>query len=1172
MNEPLSLSTRKATRTLRRASYLAAPLLAYLALVGCSSGNVTADREDVGESAAQLQLAGTATASSVNGGNVAANAVDGNTGSRWESVQGTAADPSWLQIDLGSQKTFDRVYLSWEGAYGKSYKIQQSNDGTNWTDLFSTTTGDGGIDDITGLNGNARYVRMYGTQRGTTWGYSLYEMQVHQTAAACLSNDLTTSTTLASSATTGTASAAFDNNAGTRWESASADPQSIQVDLGAKKKINRVTIAWETARAKDYTIQVSDDGSTWTTLVTKTNMPAGTNVTDDLTGLNGAGRYVKMAGTTRTTGYGYSIWEMNVFGDDNANCGGASCTPNTCAGLGATCGSPSDGCGGTLACGSCGTGLTCNASNQCVSSCTPTTCAALGATCGSPSNGCGGTLNCGTCSSGQSCNTSNQCVASGGGSCASNNLTTSATLATANSAVAGSQTAALAFDNNVGTRWESTAVDPSWMSVDLGAKKAINRVYIDWETANDSSYRIDVSDDNVNWTTLVTKTGMPAFGNHRIDDLTGLSGAGRYVRMYGLTRNTGYGHSIWEMDVYGDDNANCGSGSSASCGGACALGQNCVNSACVAGTAGYYNTGKTLDPTPDFGANVKVVTPADAATTVQAYIDNVYTAQHTNQFGSRRDAILFTPGTYSAHIPIGFNTQIAGLGDHPDAVTLTGVLEAPPDFLPNNNGTQTFWRAIENFKHSNATNMLWAVSQAAPMRRVHSTGSVDLHRNYGWESGGYIADSAVDGYLLMGSQQQWYTRNSAIANAVEGTWNIMFQGTTGAKYQAAFPSGPLTDIANTPIIREKPFLFVDRDGKYNVFAPAIRSNAIGPTWTGTQTGSAIPLSSFYIAKSASDTATTMNAALAAGKHLLITPGIYHLSAPLAVNNANTIVLGMGMATLVPDNGVKAITVADVDGVKLAGILIDAGTVSSPVLVEVGPVGSSASHAANPTSLHDIFTRIGGGTWIGKAAVSLQVNSKNTIIDHIWLWRADHSDTPNVVGWNVNTAQNGLVVNGSDVTAYGTFVEHFQQYEVLWNGNNGRNYFLQNEMPYDAPSQAAWMNGSSNGWASYKVADSVTSHLGFGMGCYAVFTMNACSVASDCTTGVCASDGFCAPPAGGMMADRAIEAPAGQAGVKFDNMVTLSLTNKGKINSLVNSDGLTANAADFSTYPKLDAWH
>ena len=100
----------------------------------------------------------------------------------------------------------------------------------------------------------------------------------------------------------------------------------------------------------------------------------------------------------------------------------------------------------------------------------------------------------------------------------------------------------------------------------------------------------------------------------------------------------------------------------------------------------------------------------------------------------------------------------------------------------------------------------------------------------------------------------------------------------------------------------------------------------------------------------------------------------------------------------------------------------------------------------------MFFRIGGAA-AGKATVSLEVNSDHTILDDIWAWRADHG---NGVGWTVNTADTGVVVNGDDVTAYGLFVEHYQKTEVIWNGNGGRVIFFQNEMPYDPPSQAAWM--------------------------------------------------------------------------------------------------------------------
>ena len=160
----------------------------------------------------------------------------------------------------------------------------------------------------------------------------------------------------------------------------------------------------------------------------------------------------------------------------------------------------------------------------------------------------------------------------------------------------------------------------------------------------------------------------------------------------------------------------------------------------------------------------------------------------------------------------------------------------------------------------------------------------------------------------------------------------------------------------------------------------------------------------------------------------------------------------------------------------------------PVLVEVGPNGSHANHARNPISLHDVFFRV-GGAGVGRAAVNLRINSNDTIVDHTWIWRADHGVAG--VGWDQNLSANGLVVNGNRVTAYGLFVEHHQQYQVLWNGNAGRTYFYQSEIPYDPPDQASYSSGSMrraahNGWASYKVAASVISHEAWGLGIYSVF--------------------------------------------------------------------------------------
>jgi hypothetical protein len=158
-------------------------------------------------------------------------------------------------------------------------------------------------------------------------------------------------------------------------------------------------------------------------------------------------------------------------------------------------------------------------------------------------------------------------------------------------------------------------------------------------------------------------------------------------------------------------------------------------------------------------------------------------------------------------------------------------------------------------------------------------------------------------------------------------------------------------------------------------------------------------------------------------------------------------------------------------------------VSSPVLLQVGTRHAHKSDPRDPTSLQDVFFRIGGAT-LGRATTSLVVNSDNVLLDDIWAWRADHG---NGVGWTANTADTGVIVNGDNVTAYGLFVEHYQKYEVIWNGENGKTIFFQNEMPYDPPSQAAWMEAPGvDGWAAFKVADTVTSFNGYGMGSYSFF--------------------------------------------------------------------------------------
>ncbi len=388
----------------------------------------------------------------------------------------------------------------------------------------------------------------------------------------------------------------------------------------------------------------------------------------------------------------------------------------------------------------------------------------------------------------------------------------------------------------------------------------------------------------------------------------------------------------------------------------------------------------------------------------------------------------------------------------------------------------------------------WAVSQAAPMRRMHIIGGLSLWDPIGhgtdWGSGGYIADSVIDGEIWSASQQQWYTRNSVIGSWDGANWNMVYQGVENAPVDS-YTSPAVTTIDTTPMVREKPFLYLNRRGKYLVRVPEFTEDSSGITWEdGLTPGKSIPIRRFHIVIEGVDTAETINRALRRGKHLLFTPGIYHLSETIEVNRRNTVILGMGLATLIPDDGIVAMEVADKGGIIIAGLLFDAGMGLSPTLLEVGPEGSSRSHENNPISLIDLFFRVGGTglNTLGRADVSLTINSNDGIGDHFWIWRADHGAVPDdpSVGWYANTAKNGLIVNGENVTIYALFVEHFQEYQTLWNGNGGRVYFYQNELPYDPPSQAEWMNGIKNGWAAYKVADDVTNHEAWGLGVYSFF--------------------------------------------------------------------------------------
>ncbi len=543
---------------------------------------------------------------------------------------------------------------------------------------------------------------------------------------------------------------------------------------------------------------------------------------------------------------------------------------------------------------------------------------------------------------------------------------------------------------------------------------------------------------------------------------------------------------------------------------------------------------------PDFGPNVMIFDPSMPPSAIQQQIDKIYGIEQHSEFGTARYALLFLPGEYQVDVPVGFYTQVLGLGATPDAVHIAGNVHSDAS-LPRNNATCTFWRGAEGFSVTpTGGTMQWAVSQAVPFRRMHVHGNIVLHQNGGWASGGWMSDSAVDGNVGAGPQQQWISRNSEWGSWTGANWNMVFVGVPHPP-DGEWPQPPYTKIERTPVVREKPFLEVDGKGNWSVRVPELRKDSAGVTWHGGSTpGQSIPLSHFYIAHAGVDTAATINAQLAKGKNLLLTPGIYDLAEPIRVQRADAVVLGLGFATLRPVHGTAAMTTADVDGIEIAGLLFDAGPEKSPNLLVVGPDGSKADHTRNPTVLHDVFFRV-GGAGAGQTDGNLEINSNDTIVDHTWIWRADHGAE---VGWTKNLSTNGLVVNGNNVTIYGLFVEHHQQFQVLWKGEHGRTYFYQSEIPYDPPDQASYTSAPGvKGWASYKVADSVKDHEAWGLGVYSVFRHPDVDLT------------------------RAIEVPR-TPGVRFHHMITVALDDKGAIENVIDDAGGSTQTAPQRMTPKV----
>lgn len=552
-----------------------------------------------------------------------------------------------------------------------------------------------------------------------------------------------------------------------------------------------------------------------------------------------------------------------------------------------------------------------------------------------------------------------------------------------------------------------------------------------------------------------------------------------------------------------------------------------------------------------FGDNVWFFAPEDDPEEVQKELMKLWGGQETNQFGDVRYAVYFLPGEYDDSIrpKVGFYMQAAGLGAMPDDVSLYTV-GTDARWLgdnSNHNATCNFWRGVENL--SARDYVTWAVSQATFMRRVHIGKTMYLHDSYGWASGGFLSNSKIELAVNSGSQQQWLSRNCDWSTWMGENWNIVFAGIEEGKTpEGTWPEHAYTDVPVVEEIREKPFLAYDEEKGFGVYVPRTRTEAKGVDW---DPGEFLPISEFYLAKPFEDTAETINQALRSGKHLFLTPGVYQLTEPILVEREGTIVLGSGLATLRSMEGRACMEVAQEAKVTLAGILFDAGPKETEYLLTVGTEaeaaggpddqtdkaegsadetenGGSASHSK--TLLADLFFRVGGAKGYNtNVKCCVRLYQDNIIGDNFWVWRADHGSG---VSWEKNRAANGVLAAGDNITVYALMVEHFQEYQTLWEGENGKIIFYQCEIPYDVPDQESWRShgGKVNGFASIKLADTVKKHESWGLGIYLYNRDTEVELHS------------------------AMEAPEDGAEIRVHNICTVMITGNPGMSHIINEDG------------------
>lgn len=503
-------------------------------------------------------------------------------------------------------------------------------------------------------------------------------------------------------------------------------------------------------------------------------------------------------------------------------------------------------------------------------------------------------------------------------------------------------------------------------------------------------------------------------------------------------------------------------------------------------------------------------------------------------------------------MPVGYYTHVMGLGENPSDVRFVGEkgVYSPEGCWDFEIGAlDTFWRIAENFQTeanhttTDGSGMIWAVSQASPLRRVNVENDLMLFQFLngtqapGYASGGFMSDMKVRGKVFSGSQQQWMTRNSDIDHWEGGNWNMVFVGVAGAPLshcgQTFDENGalvaPFVTVPYSPRSSEKPYIYIDPlSGKYFIKVPAVMMLSVGPDrdtpeaddsttdpdpshhlhksrGTQLQVACSIPFEKVYVA-SPEDSAAALNKYLFLGLSLIFSPGIYQIDEPLVVSHDNQVIIGLGLATLISANGNTVIQVGDVDGARVASVLLQAGPKNAECLLRWGNpsvgadndnnikvsedgsvhLSSIGGNGNNPGFMHDVFMRVGGPEdYEVMVDAMLIVENGNVIGDNLWLWRADHTVNGSVTN-GTNPCQNGAIINGDNVVMYGLAVEHTLQDQVIWNGENGQTYFFQCELPYDVTQE----NFGDMGFVGFRVNEQVQTHESHGAGVYHYFRDDA----------------------------------------------------------------------------------